>query len=357
MRIAIFQTNLRLGGIQRSLLSLLNSDAFTKQEIDLFLFDRVADYDLSVIPSNVSVRYLSRFPKLCRGVPFEVVFLMAKQLAESDDATYDLSIDFDGYSPETACYALRSNAERRVIWAHQDYSERAKYDAKFRLMYRAFCPKFELFDEVVAVSEGVADSLRSMTGIKVASIRIIPNIVSEREMLSRASEPTDTRVDDGRVNVVCVGRLDFAKNPNGALREFAAAAEDNPSLSLYYLGDGVLRDAIERDVAKYGLSERVKLLGVKPNPYPIMAQMDALLLNSRYEGQGIVLREGQALGLKLLFPRCLEKYNVGLEGVDSIAGSLAKLGKRSGRPNGHVLDGYNLGIAEELSKLLRGVIS
>ena len=356
MRIAIFQTNLRIGGIQRSLLSLLNSDAFTKQEIDLYLFDRVTDYDLSAIPSNVSVRYRSRFSKLCRGVPFEVVFSMSTLFAESDDATYDLSIDFDGYSPETACYALRSNAKRKVIWVHQDYSERAKYDVKFKLMYRAFWPKFELFDEVVTVSEGVADSLRSMMGVRGVSFRIVPNIVSEREILSRASEPTDIRVDDGRVNVVCVGRLDLAKNPDGTLREFAAAAEDNPFLSLFYLGDGVLRDAIERDIAKFGLSGRVKLLGVKPNPYPIMAQMDALLLNSRYEGQGIVLREGQALGLKLLFPRCLEKYNVGLEGVDSIAGSLAKLGKRSEQPSGHALDGYNLGIAKELSNLLLGAI-
>lgn len=354
MRIAIFQTNMKTGGIERSLFSLLCSDVFQGHDIDLYLFDKQADYDLESLPNNVTIRYLEKFSKVTRAIPFEMIFT-AESITRKDIAgDYDLAIDFDGYSPETACYTLRTKAKRKVIWAHNDYPERAKYDKKFKLMYWAFKSKFAFFDEAVAVSSGVAEALFSSAGVRRDEIRVIPNLVPEQEVLEKAKEGIDFNVDCNKINIVCVGRLDIAKNPEGALVEFASAAQDNPAITLYYLGKGKLKNQLEDKVAELGLDDRVTFLGAKPNPYPYMDQMDALLLNSFYEGQGIVLREGQALGLNLVFPKRLEKYNAGLEGTESVSTSLAGLAKKVLIPGHNYLADYNNDIKSQLSALIKG---
>ena len=55
--------------------------------------------------------------------------------------------------------------------------------------------------------------------------------------------------------------------------------------------------------------------------------MDGFILDSRYEGQGMVLWEAKAVGLTLFLPRRLEKYNDGLSGCDNIVDSLIKAQK------------------------------
>lgn len=58
-----------------------------------------------------------------------------------------------------------------------------------------------------------------------------------------------------------------------------------------------------------------------------MNKMDAFCLESRYEGQGIVLWEARALGLPLIFPKRLEKYNINLKGTDCVVSALINLKK------------------------------
>ena len=77
--------------------------------------------------------------------------------------------------------------------------------------------------------------------------------------------------------------------------------------------------------------------------------MDALVLESRYEGQGIVLWEAKALGVPCIFPKRLEKYNPGLSGTDDMIAGLAGAEKNRAVPD--PLEEYNGFVRRELTTL------
>lgn len=352
-RIALFQTDFRLGGIQRSLLTLLKDKAFSSCVIDLYLFERGNLFQNTDLPDNVSIHYLKKMPAVFKVIPFGLARLLASPFYPQLKPKYDLSIDFNGYSPECAYYALKAISKKRVIWVHNDYSERMKFDWKFRIAFRAFKEKYSQFDCVVAVSEGVANSIIGLTDVDPNKLLIIPNLINESEINQLSAERIELIPPVDKVNVICVGRLDLTKNVIETVKIAIKLICEGVNINLFFLGSGPLQESISSLVVKSNLTDRIVFLGNKANPYPYMKCMDALLLNSRFEGQGIVLREAQCLGLQLIFPKRLEKYNNGLNGVESVEDALRSVHKmKSIRPKqDNVLDCYNASIRNTLESL------
>ena len=73
-------------------------------------------------------------------------------------------------------------------------------------------------------------------------------------------------------------------------------------------------------------------------------------MTSRYEGQGIALREAQCLGLQLLFPKRLEKYNDGLKGCENLTDAMIHLQKAEKNPD--MLTEYTENILRSFSELV-----
>lgn len=53
---------------------------------------------------------------------------------------------------------------------------------------------------------------------------------------------------------------------------------------MVFIGEGAQRNDIEKQINLLGLQDDVKLLGMKTNPYPYMAQADVYIQTSRHEG-------------------------------------------------------------------------
>ena len=82
-----------------------------------------------------------------------------------------------------------------------------------------------------------------------------------------------------------------------------------------------------------------------------MDKMDGFVLTSRYEGQGMVIREAQALGLPLYISKNLEPYNPGIGGCADIVEALCEAEKPA-RKRYDDLRGYNAAITRDLNRLL-----
>ena len=130
---------------------------------------------------------------------------------------------------------------------------------------------------------------------------------------------------------------------------FAEALSYRADIHLYLLGDGSERIAVEQQIASLKIGENVTLVGSVENPYPYMDKMDALVLTSRHEGQGMVLWEAKALGLDIIFSKNLEKYNDSLVGNRDIVKSIVLEQKHTKSRN--MLDSYNLKIKNSLYEL------
>ena len=73
----------------------------------------------------------------------------------------------------------------------------------------------------------------------------------------------------------------------------------NSDSKLLLLGDGILKDEINKYVISNNLSDKIYFMGIKTNVNEYLQAMDAFVFPSLYEGLGIVLIEAQASGLKV----------------------------------------------------------
>ena len=114
------------------------------------------------------------------------------------------------------------------------------------------------------------------------------------------------------------------------MNEFSKVVASRKDIHLYLIGDGPDREALLAQCDQLNLNDYVTFLGNQENPFPYLAQMDGFALDSRYEGQGMVLWEAKAVGLTLFLPKRLEKYNAGLSGCGDMVEALSKA-RKAGR--------------------------
>ena len=96
--------------------------------------------------------------------------------------------------------------------------------------------------------------------------------------------------------ILAIGRFSERKNHPTLLAAFASLAHEFPGWSLRILGDGVLRPALQREVERLGLQDRVTLPGAVSDIAQEMADASFFALASKYESFGLVFAEAMACG-------------------------------------------------------------
>jgi len=346
--IAIFQSDLRVGGIQKALVNVLNEIDYDRCTVDLYLFDEQCFFDLPR-HENLRILYLSPYPWLTRLVPFELLRRFAPiKLPEKE---YDVAVDFSSYRSDCAAAAIGAKAKKRVMWIHNDVEIKLCNEVKYRILWLFFHKKLAYYDEFCAVSPGIIPGFRRVSGITDKPITSIPNHVDAGEIFRKAELPLqDFAVDESKYNLCSVGRICHQKGYDLLMEMLAEVKKQRDDLRFYLIGDGPDRARLEKQIAELGLTDMVTLLGNQKNPFNYLRQMDGFVLTSRYEGQGIVILEAKALGLELFLAENLEKYNPGLPVTADIPAALASARKKEKRPDD--LADYNAAIGRSLSRVL-----
>ncbi|WP_156290946.1 glycosyltransferase family 1 protein [Oceanobacillus salinisoli] len=97
-----------------------------------------------------------------------------------------------------------------------------------------------------------------------------------------------------------VGRLCDVKNQDFILDIFKEVKEKNTNSKLLLVGDGAIKNNLERKVKNYNLKNDVLFLGARNDVNRLLQGMDVFLFPSKYEGLGIALIEAQAAGLQCI---------------------------------------------------------
>lgn len=95
-----------------------------------------------------------------------------------------------------------------------------------------------------------------------------------------------------------VGRLVNQKNLFFLIDIFYQISLMLPHARLILVGEGKLREQLEKRVEELEIKDRARILGARSDVKEIMQAMDVFVLPSIYEGLGIVLIESQAAGLR-----------------------------------------------------------
>lgn len=97
-----------------------------------------------------------------------------------------------------------------------------------------------------------------------------------------------------------IGRFTEVKNHMLLLEAFALVHAQWPDTRLKLVGDGKLMPAVRARVIEMGLKESVIFAGLLDNVYPELAQADAFVLPSAFEGMPMTLLEAMGTGLPIV---------------------------------------------------------
>ena len=108
-----------------------------------------------------------------------------------------------------------------------------------------------------------------------------------------------------------VGRFHYAKNHEYLIRIFKQITRCNDKARLLLVGDGQLRESIEKMVMEEKIEDKVIFLGNKTPVSPYYQAMDLFVFPSRFEGMPGTVVEAQAAGLPCLISDTITKEVVG----------------------------------------------
>lgn len=117
---------------------------------------------------------------------------------------------------------------------------------------------------------------------------------------------------------VWVGRMDRQKNPLLLIEAFHQLCQSTPEACLLMVGDGILRDQVEKRIRAFGLESRIVLCGLKPAAVigNYLKASDVFVLPSAYEGMPICVLEALGSGLPVMATDVGEISRVVLPGVN-----------------------------------------
>ncbi|MFU8779115.1 MAG: glycosyltransferase, partial [Roseovarius sp.] len=155
-------------------------------------------------------------------------------------------------------------------------------------------------DGIIAVSDGIADDLRSYLSLPHDRVTVINNPALTQEVLARSEQPADHHWLDNpataRETIISVGRLDRQKDFPTLIRAFAQLREAEPALRLVIVGEGRERANLESLVQTLGLTDCVDLPGFRTNPWAFMRRAALFVSSSAWEGFGNVHVEALGCG-------------------------------------------------------------
>ena len=350
-KIAFFCYDQQMGGIQKSLINLLDNLDYQKYEVDLYLFDNKNPFFVNAINKHVNVIYLKMgiYHKALNCLPFNLINKIFKLKVLDKD--YDCAIDFDSYQALTAMGTLQVKAKKRVMWIHNDVYLKYHSEFKYRIYHISMKKKYQYFDTFVGVSDGVIGPFKALNGSNNPQYMVIPNYIDTKEIEAKSKLKTDIKVNKKTYNLVTVGRLTYQKGFDILINEFKKLLDksEDKLYHLYFIGDGEERKPLENLVNKLKLNEYVTFLGRLTNPYNVMSKMDGFVLTSRYEGQGMVILEAKALGLDIFITNHLTQYVSDVKGFEDIKEGILKAKKHPHQFN--YLKEYNNKIMKDIDRL------
>ena len=188
--------------------------------------------------------------------------------------------------------ALRASRPRtRLVHVEHSYTE--KFMAHNVPSHRRFLALLKLaysfFDRIVCVSNGQANW---MVSTRLANTNKLSTIQSCVDLTAFRALPAPT----GPARVFgAIGRLDDQKGFDTLINAFRQCPD--AKIELHIIGEGAQGPALK---ALAGTDNRIVFRGFQSDPVTAMADVDVVLMPSRWEAYGLVAVEALAAGRRLL---------------------------------------------------------
>ena len=161
-------------------------------------------------------------------------------------------------------------------------------------------------EKIISVSKEIADDLINNFGILKDKIEVIYNPIGIQEIhhLAKESlEPAHEEIFKSPV-VISMGRLGREKNYRSLVKVFQEVKNKVTEAKLVIMGEGELKQELQRLIKDLDLSDSVYLLGWQENPFKLLAKSKVFVLCSLWEGLPNAILEAMASGLPVISVDC-----------------------------------------------------
>lgn len=225
-------------------------------------------------------------------IPLKFFFMRKHIYQKMIQGKYDVEIAFlEG--PVTRLLSEPNPEAEKIAWIHNDISLVFGEGFKAKIKRRIDEKIYQQYEHLVFVSQENLIDFNNLYTMKNDK-RVIYNYIDKENVLKKTEEP----VMDITSNVpvfVSVARLVEQKAIDRLIRIHAELIQDGYFHKIYVIGDGPLKEELEKQIQLLNCKDTFILLGKKENPYPYMKQADYFCLLSKFEGYGMVLEEAKIL--------------------------------------------------------------
>ena len=199
---------------------------------------------------------------------------------------------FDFYGNLTLIPAAKLARVPVVIGSHRQLG-----DLMTPAQFRAQAAAFRWCDAIICNSQAAADRLLA-TGLSPNKITIIGNALPAAAF---SAAPAALPKRPGVARVGMVARMNHRyKGHSGFLRIARRIHQRMPDVEFLLVGDGPLRQELEREAASLGLGASAIFLGDRQDMPAILASLDVAILTSDSESLSNVILEAMAAGLPVV---------------------------------------------------------
>lgn len=334
---------LRMGGAEKSVVSLLKALDPQRVNVDLLLFEvggvlqndvpdwvNIIEADSVTRGMTLEIRY--HLKSMIRSGHLDAVvarlwmtvnasirrkigvrpafsWKVARKFIPMMEKHYDIAVGcLEGVTDFFVLDKVR--ADRKVGWIHTDMSKRCNLPQD-----AAYYARFDAMATISAICQDAFCRCFPQAGEKM---RVIENIVLPQDVWQKANVPVSAHWRDGCPHLITVGRLYYHKGIDVAARACKVLKDRGVDVCWHIYGDGIMADEIEQYVRQNDLQQCFILEGLTANPYPYMKKAHLLVQPSRLEGKSLVLDEAKILGKAIVvtnYPSVYDQIEDGVTGV------------------------------------------
>ena len=330
-QILFINGHLNTGGVEKSLIDVLQHMDYDQYEVDLLLLEGMGDY-AGELPPQVRVKlrclqntYGSVGEALKRCIRekdwfcfrMRLIFLMQKFFGQkmirmaknalTDGTHYDAAIGFrSGICTQIAVWA--TNADHRLTWWHH---------GAINVNYEEYVEQVRDCQAVAVVSDACRRMLSDAVPEIASKLVVVPNMLDPSSVQAKAQ--AFIPYEHGKkIHLVSVGRLSPEKHFENIIFAAKQLRSAGKQFCWHLVGDGPMKNSLLQVIQDEGLESYVILEGNQPNPYPYIKNADLFVHPSYVESQGIVVMEAMALGVPCVVTKSLGPCEFVEDGVNGI---------------------------------------
>ena len=314
--------SLRIGGAEKSLITLLSLLDYEKYEVDLQLITRTGKFlsyvprEVNILPSTAWEQYIAlplwkKFFKISLSwtrlytafilrtkkiIGREIDVFMWKTISphiNTLEKDYDVAIGYGQYLP-SFFVVDKVNAKRRVGYVNTLMSPPES-------LIDTLQQNFKNLDLIVAVSQDAKSSIVKLFPYLNNRIEIIRDSISKSNIEKMAREYTPLFRKEANLKIATAARLyDGAKGMDILLKTALYLKNKGVNYHWVVMGNGGFRPQMDSFIREHHLEQNLLLLGETPNPYPYIKHATLYVQTSRFEGYGLALAEARLLNTPIV---------------------------------------------------------